>query len=74
MGFCVARSTLTGNAKASMRGTSDKHDSHAFFCVWEERFFNIRVSLKGIVVAGDMFYEDSICFCNNCIINTIVIL
>lgn len=23
--------TLTGNAKASMRGTSDKHDSHAFF-------------------------------------------
>ena len=30
VGFCVARSTKPGNAKASMRGTSSGTDSHAF--------------------------------------------
>jgi seryl-tRNA(Sec) selenium transferase len=31
VGFCVARSTISGNAKASESGTSNSTDSHAFF-------------------------------------------
>jgi hypothetical protein len=31
VGFCVARSTEMGSAKASNRGTGDGTDSHAFF-------------------------------------------
>lgn len=31
VGFCVARSTVPGNARASERGTSDGKNSHAFF-------------------------------------------
>lgn len=33
VGFCVARFDGKGNAKASMRGTSDQYGSHAFFIV-----------------------------------------
>ena len=33
VGFCVARSTSMGNARASMCGTSDKTDSRASFYV-----------------------------------------
>ena len=32
VGFCVARSTEMGNAKASKCGTSNSTDSYAFFC------------------------------------------
>jgi hypothetical protein len=31
VGFCVARSSVMGNAKASMRGTSNSTDSRALF-------------------------------------------
>jgi hypothetical protein len=31
VGFCVARSTMVGNAKASECGTGNSTDSHAFF-------------------------------------------
>ena len=31
MGFCVARSDRVGNAKASIRGTSDRHSFPRFF-------------------------------------------
>jgi len=31
VGFCVARFTEQGNAKASMRGMSNSTDSHALF-------------------------------------------
>jgi len=31
VGFCVARSTVMGDARASVCGTSDRQDSHAFF-------------------------------------------
>ena len=45
VGFRVARSTVPGNARASMRGTSDGENSHAFFvCVRQERF--IRLGLE----------------------------
>lgn len=36
VGFCVARSTEMGNAKASECGTGDGKDSHAFF-VYDEK-------------------------------------
>ena len=36
VGFCVARSTVMGNAKASKCGTGDGKDSHAF-CVYDEK-------------------------------------
>ena len=31
VGFCVARSTVMGDARASVCGTSDGMNSHAFF-------------------------------------------
>ena len=34
VGFRVARSTVPGNARASMRGTSDGENSHAFLYVY----------------------------------------
>lgn len=34
VGFRVARSTVPGNARASMRGTSDSENSHAFSYVY----------------------------------------
>ncbi len=34
VGFRVARSTVSGNARASMRGTSDGENSHAFLYVY----------------------------------------
>ena len=48
VGFCVARSTELGNAKASQRGTGDGMDSHAFF---------VYVLLIGFVIKGvDLLY------------------
>ena len=40
VGFCVARSTELGNAKASQRGTGDGMDSHAFFVYKTKQFIN----------------------------------
>ena len=40
VGFCVARSTVLGNAKASKCGTSECKDSHAFFCLSLNHDFN----------------------------------
>jgi hypothetical protein len=34
VGFCVARSTEMGNAKASSSGTSNSTDSHAFCIIY----------------------------------------
>ena len=34
VGFRVARSTVSGNARASMRGTSDGENSHAFLYMY----------------------------------------
>ncbi len=34
VGFRVARSTVPGNARASMRGTSDGENSHAFLYMY----------------------------------------
>lgn len=39
--------TLTGNAKAYMRGTSDKHDSHAFFMSGRKRTRHI-IDMKNV--------------------------
>lgn len=38
VGFCVARSTELGNAKASQRGTGDGMDSHAFSYIGDSIF------------------------------------
>ena len=35
VGFCVARSTEMGNAKASSSGTGNGKDSHAFFYMYK---------------------------------------
>ena len=37
VGFCVARFELKGNARASMRGTSDG-TVPTLFCIWNNRF------------------------------------
>ena len=41
MGFCVARSTEMGNAKASKCGTGGGKDSHAF-CVYDKELMNFK--------------------------------
>jgi hypothetical protein len=40
VGFCVARSTVLGNAKASKCGTSECKNSHAFLCLSLNHDFN----------------------------------
>lgn len=42
MGFCVARSIVSGNAKASERGTSNNKNSHAFFVY--TRFYQVSLT------------------------------
>ena len=45
VGFCVARSTVPGNAKASKRGTGDGQSSHAFFVYTSQYLFINRLDM-----------------------------
>ena len=45
VGSRVARSTIPGNAKASMRGTSDRTDTHAF-CICDSGYQRFESSLR----------------------------
>lgn len=38
VGFCVARSTVTGNAKARMRGTGNRYGHPRFFVCYKSGF------------------------------------
>ena len=54
VGFRVARSTVPGNARASMRGTSDGENSHAFFvCARQECF--IRPDWEGCRTRNELY-------------------
>ena len=41
VGFCVARSATMGNAKASMRGTSNRYRFPRFFYIYESGLYLI---------------------------------
>ena len=57
VGFCVARSTVMGNAKASNRGTSDRYRFPRFFfiCVHENCFNR---SVSGICGRNVSYHEE----------------
>ena len=64
VGFRVARSTVPGNARASMRGTSDGENSHAFFvCARQDCF--IRPDWEGCRTRNEVLWNKAIVCCLN---------
>jgi len=71
VGFGVARSSTLGDARASERGTSDKVNSHVFFCVsviWEYDIVSTGIKSNMLMKCPDCGKEiarDAL-FCSSC--------